>query len=349
MSPEAVSHLSNVWFKVTDLQVASGRGCRVTTTDGEEYLDFAAGIAVNSTGHSHPHVVEAIADAGRPVRPRPGQRVHPRPARAAGRPPGRRDARRHRHVLLRQLGGRDHRGGDQAGQAGHRTPERDRVRRLVPRPHPPDDGDDDVEDDLPGRPRPAAGGHLRGAVPRPAGPRPGRRGGSGAARAGPPAGHDDRAGGDGGDDPRARARRGRLRPGADGVPGRHRRTLPRPRHPVRRRRGAERVRAHGRDVRRRPPRHPARRDLHGQGHRVGLPVRRPRHATRARRPLADGQPRRDLRRQPDGVRRRPGHARRHHRARLPGRRPGPWRAARRRPARAAGPGRRRPGQSAGSA
>ena len=56
-----MSHLSNVWFKVTDLQVASGRGCRVTTVDGEEYLDFAAGIAVNSTGHSHPRVVEAIA------------------------------------------------------------------------------------------------------------------------------------------------------------------------------------------------------------------------------------------------------------------------------------------------
>ena len=56
-----MSHLSGVWFKVTDLQVASGRGCRVTTTSGEEYLDFAAGIAVNSTGHSHPHVVGAIA------------------------------------------------------------------------------------------------------------------------------------------------------------------------------------------------------------------------------------------------------------------------------------------------
>jgi 4-aminobutyrate aminotransferase len=56
-----MSHLSNVWFKVTDLHVVRGRGCRVTTAEGEEYLDFAAGIAVNSTGHSHPHVVDAIA------------------------------------------------------------------------------------------------------------------------------------------------------------------------------------------------------------------------------------------------------------------------------------------------
>jgi 4-aminobutyrate aminotransferase len=57
-----MSHLSNVWYSVTPLQVASGHGCWVTTTDGEEYLDFAGGIAVNSTGHAHPHVVKAITD-----------------------------------------------------------------------------------------------------------------------------------------------------------------------------------------------------------------------------------------------------------------------------------------------
>lgn len=57
-----MTHLSGVWFKVTDLEVASGQGCRVTTVDGREYLDFAAGIAVNSTGHCHPTVVRAIAE-----------------------------------------------------------------------------------------------------------------------------------------------------------------------------------------------------------------------------------------------------------------------------------------------
>jgi 4-aminobutyrate aminotransferase len=56
-----MSHLSNVGFRVTQLEVASGRGCWVTATDGQEYLDFAAGIAVNSTGHAHPKVAEAIA------------------------------------------------------------------------------------------------------------------------------------------------------------------------------------------------------------------------------------------------------------------------------------------------
>jgi len=61
-----MSHLSNVWFSVSPLQVASGHGCWATTVDGEEYLDFAAGIAVNSTGHAHPEVVRAIAEqAGR--------------------------------------------------------------------------------------------------------------------------------------------------------------------------------------------------------------------------------------------------------------------------------------------
>ena len=55
------SHLSSVWFSVTDLKVASGKGSWVTTVDGHEYLDFAAGIAVNSTGHAHPHVAAAIA------------------------------------------------------------------------------------------------------------------------------------------------------------------------------------------------------------------------------------------------------------------------------------------------
>jgi 4-aminobutyrate aminotransferase len=54
-------HLASVWFRVTDLDVASGSGCVVTTTTGEQYLDFSSGIAVTSTGHCHPHVVEAIA------------------------------------------------------------------------------------------------------------------------------------------------------------------------------------------------------------------------------------------------------------------------------------------------
>jgi 4-aminobutyrate aminotransferase len=61
-----MSHLAPVWFQVTDLQVASGEGSRITTVDGDVYLDFTAGIAVVSTGHCHPQVVAAIQEqAGR--------------------------------------------------------------------------------------------------------------------------------------------------------------------------------------------------------------------------------------------------------------------------------------------
>jgi len=55
------SHLSDVWFRTTDIEVVSGAGCVVTTADGQEYLDFTAGIAVASTGHCHPRVVDAIS------------------------------------------------------------------------------------------------------------------------------------------------------------------------------------------------------------------------------------------------------------------------------------------------
>ncbi len=37
-----------------------GRGARLWDSEGKEYLDFAAGIAVNVLGHCHPKVVEAI-------------------------------------------------------------------------------------------------------------------------------------------------------------------------------------------------------------------------------------------------------------------------------------------------
>jgi len=39
-----------------------GEGCTVEDIDGNLFLDFAAGIAVNSTGHSHPRVSAAIAN-----------------------------------------------------------------------------------------------------------------------------------------------------------------------------------------------------------------------------------------------------------------------------------------------
>ncbi|ANS78256.1 Ornithine aminotransferase [Serinicoccus hydrothermalis] len=38
------------------------RGCRIEDVDGNLFLDFNAGIAVNSTGHAHPEVVRAVQD-----------------------------------------------------------------------------------------------------------------------------------------------------------------------------------------------------------------------------------------------------------------------------------------------
>ncbi len=37
-----------------------GQGATVEDIDGNLFLDFAAGIAVNSTGHCHPRVVAAV-------------------------------------------------------------------------------------------------------------------------------------------------------------------------------------------------------------------------------------------------------------------------------------------------
>ena len=43
--------------------MARGRGAEVWDVDGNRYVDFASGIAVCSTGHSHPDVVAAIKSA----------------------------------------------------------------------------------------------------------------------------------------------------------------------------------------------------------------------------------------------------------------------------------------------
>ncbi len=43
------------------LMLVRGEGCRVWDVDGNEYLDFLAGIAVNSLGHAHPALVEAVS------------------------------------------------------------------------------------------------------------------------------------------------------------------------------------------------------------------------------------------------------------------------------------------------
>lgn len=46
----------------SELAMESGRGSTLRDVDGNEYLDFIAGIAVGSLGHSHPHYVQRIGE-----------------------------------------------------------------------------------------------------------------------------------------------------------------------------------------------------------------------------------------------------------------------------------------------
>lgn len=47
-----------------DLAFERGEGSYLYTADGRRFLDFAAGIAVNALGHSHPRLVQALTEQG---------------------------------------------------------------------------------------------------------------------------------------------------------------------------------------------------------------------------------------------------------------------------------------------
>ena len=49
-------------FIRADLAFARGEGAWLWTEDGRQFLDFGAGIATNSIGHGHPHLVAVIAE-----------------------------------------------------------------------------------------------------------------------------------------------------------------------------------------------------------------------------------------------------------------------------------------------
>ncbi len=52
-------------YNRADIAFERGEGCWLYSSDGRRYLDFAAGIAVNSVGHSHPHLVATLESQGR--------------------------------------------------------------------------------------------------------------------------------------------------------------------------------------------------------------------------------------------------------------------------------------------
>ena len=55
------SHLLPTYARV-DLAFERGEGAWLFTADGERYLDFTSGVAVNALGHAHPHLVDALTE-----------------------------------------------------------------------------------------------------------------------------------------------------------------------------------------------------------------------------------------------------------------------------------------------
>lgn len=47
-------------YRRSNITISRGEGVWLFSPDGTRYLDFASGIAVNSLGHCHPHVVNAL-------------------------------------------------------------------------------------------------------------------------------------------------------------------------------------------------------------------------------------------------------------------------------------------------
>src|SRR3954454_20582886 len=60
------SHMMPSYARV-DIAFERGEGVWVFTTNGERYLDFGSGVAVNALGHSHPHLVEALTEQAKKV------------------------------------------------------------------------------------------------------------------------------------------------------------------------------------------------------------------------------------------------------------------------------------------
>ena len=58
--PRAVtSHLLPTYARV-DLAFERGEGAWLIATNGERYLDFTGGVAVNALGHAHPYLIDAL-------------------------------------------------------------------------------------------------------------------------------------------------------------------------------------------------------------------------------------------------------------------------------------------------
>src|SRR5271156_3835512 len=54
-----ISHLLPTYARV-DLAFERGEGAWLIATNGERYLDFTGGVAVNALGHAHPYLIDAL-------------------------------------------------------------------------------------------------------------------------------------------------------------------------------------------------------------------------------------------------------------------------------------------------
>ncbi|MDQ6967765.1 MAG: aminotransferase class III-fold pyridoxal phosphate-dependent enzyme, partial [Mariprofundaceae bacterium] len=54
-----MSHVMETYARLP-LTLVRGEGSYVFDDDGNKYLDFVAGIAVNTLGHAHPAMVKAL-------------------------------------------------------------------------------------------------------------------------------------------------------------------------------------------------------------------------------------------------------------------------------------------------
>jgi acetylornithine/N-succinyldiaminopimelate aminotransferase len=61
MSAAQTSHVLPTYARV-ELSFERGEGAWLTATNGDRYLDFTSGVAVNALGHAHPHLAAAVAE-----------------------------------------------------------------------------------------------------------------------------------------------------------------------------------------------------------------------------------------------------------------------------------------------
>lgn len=64
---ELFDHVMVPNYNPSEVIPVKGKGARVWDQKGDEYIDFAGGIAVNCLGHSHPNLVNALKEQGEKI------------------------------------------------------------------------------------------------------------------------------------------------------------------------------------------------------------------------------------------------------------------------------------------